>query len=257
MAGLCVNRIRLTLLCSLVSACSPQLRMLKESTKELIPDYQWTATAPDGLQITVHTVLVRNGAGSWTRDADWDEYIVTFKNAATSAVRIETLRLESPYLPVPQQSSLSLKQLEDRTNDSLRTARGVASVAGGAAIIAGATAVAGAASTDALVPFAAAPVAAAPLVGMFVEYPLDRAIENHHLEHEDRSMIALTILERGAHLALDVPPGQQVLRSAFFPLTPGPSRLMVGYRIADEPRELAVPLPALAQLHLKSGIAAP
>jgi hypothetical protein len=226
--------------------------MMQGPNKELVPDYRWAATAPDGLTATVHTVLVRNGPGSWVRDADWDEYIVTLKNSAPSALRIETLSLESPYLPVPQQSSLSLKQLEDRTKESLRTARELASVAGGAAVTVGATAVvAGAASTGALVPFAAAPAAAAPLAAMFVEYPLERAIENHHLKHEDRSMIELTILERGAHLALEVPPGQEELRSVFFPLTAGPSRLVVGYRIADEQRELAVPLPELAQLHLK------
>jgi hypothetical protein len=236
-------------LCSLLSACSPHIRMLKESNKELLPDYRWAATAPDGLMVTVHTVLVRNGPGSWVRDADWDEYIVTLKNSAPFALRIETLRLESPYLPFQQQSSLSLTQLEDRTRASLRTAGDVASVAGGVAVTVGATAlVADATMTGTL--------AAAPLAGMLIEYPLDRAIVNHHLEHEDRSMIELTLLERGAHLALELPPDREELRSVFFPLTPGPTRLIVGYRIADEQRELAVPLPALARLHLKPVTAA-
>ena len=251
MVAMCVYRSRLIVLCSLLSACSPHLRMMNEPNKELVPDYRWAATAPDGLTVTVHTVLVRNGPGSWVRDADWDEYIVTLSNSAQAAVRIETLRLESPYLTVPQQSSLSLKQLEDRTKASLLSARDVASVTGGAAMAVGATAtVAGAAPAGVLVPLAA------PLASAFVEYPMDRAIENHHLEREDRAMIELTILERGTHLALEVPPGHEELRSVFFPSTPGPSRLMVGYRILDDQRELAVPLPALAWLHLKPGIAA-
>ena len=253
MVVLAIYRSRLIVLCSLLSACSPHIRMIKESNKELLPDYRWAATAPDGLTVTVHTVLVRNGPGSWVRDADWDEYIVTFENSAPSALRIETLRLESPYLPVPQQCSLSLKHLEDRTKETLRTARNFSIVAGEAA---GLGATAAVASTYAVVPFAAAPAALAPLVGAVIEYPVDLAIENHHLEHEDHSMIELTILERGAHLALEVPPGHEELRSLFFPITPGPSRLMVGYRIAGEQRELAVPLPALKQLHLKPGTAA-
>ncbi len=254
MIALSVYRSQLIVLCSLLSACSPHLRMMNQPSGEQIPDYQCAATAPEGLTVTVHTVLVRNGPGIWVRDADWDEYIVSFKNSASSAVRIETLRLESPYLPAPQHSSLSLSQLEDRTKESIRAARDVAGVAGGAAVTVGATAaVAGATFTGAL---ATPPVAVAPVAGMFIEYPLDRAIENHHLQHEDRSMIELTILERGAHLALEMPPGQEMLRSVFFPLTPGPSRLMVGYRIADEQRELAVPLLAFAQLHRKPMTAA-
>ena len=248
MAVLSVYRSQLIVLCSLLSACNPHVRMIKESNKELLPDYHWAATAPDGLTVTVHTVLVRNGPGSWVRDADWDEYIVTLKNSAPSPLHIETLRLESPYLPVPQQSSLSLKQLENRTKETLRTARDF-SIASAEAAGLGATAAG--ASTYALIPFAAAPAAAAPLAGALIEYPLDRAIENHHLEHEDHSIIELTILERGVHLAYEVPPGQEELRSVFFPITPSPSRLMVGYRIADEQRELAVPLAALKQLHLK------
>jgi len=116
--------------------------------------------------------------------------------------------------------------------------------AGAATFTAGATAAVGMAGSG-------LSLAVAPLAGMFIAAPLEMALENQHLEHEDRSMIELTILERGTHLALEIPPDREKISSVFFPLTPGPARLLVGYRIADQPRELAVPLPALAKLHLR------
>ncbi len=91
MAVLSVYRSQLIVLCSLLSACNPHVRMIKESNKELLPDYHWAATAPDGLTVTVHTVLVRNGPGSWVRDADWDEYMSDEGNPAHCARLLDRL----------------------------------------------------------------------------------------------------------------------------------------------------------------------
>jgi hypothetical protein len=127
------RQLLMIVLCSLLSACSPQLRMMKEPSAEQIPDYRWAATAPDGLTVTIHTVLVRNGPGSWVRDADWDEYILTIKNSSMSPMKIEALRLYSPYLPDPQQSSLDLQLLENQSRETLKNVRDVAVVAGAGA----------------------------------------------------------------------------------------------------------------------------
>ena len=248
--ALCVYRSQLIALCSLLSACSPQLRMVKEPSVEQIPDYRWAATAPDGLTVTVHTVLVRNDPGSWVRDADWDEYILTVKNFSRSAMKIEFLRLYSPYLPASQQSSLALQQLEDQSHDTLHKVRDVTVVAGSGALAAGATV---AATAGAGYIGAAAAVPAAMLTLPYLQYSVDQTVERRHLEHEDRSLIELTILERGMHLPLAIPPDGEATRSAFFPLTPAPNRLVIDYRVDGDRRSLEVPLTALAQLHLKPG----
>jgi hypothetical protein len=224
--------------------------MVKEPNAEQIPDYRWAATAPDGLTVTVHTVLVRNGPGSWVRDADWDEYILTVKNSSRSAMKIEFLRLYSPYLPASQQSSLALQQLEDQSHDTLHNVRDVTVVAGAGTLAAGAT-VAATAGAGYIGAAAVAPVAMLTLP--FLQYPIDQTVERRHLEREDRSLIELTILERGIHPPLEIPPAGETTRSAFFPLTPAPNRLVVDYRIGDDRRSLEVPLTALAQLHLKPG----
>jgi hypothetical protein len=247
--SLSVYRTELIVLCSLLGACSPQLRMMKEPNAEQIPDYQWAATATDGLSITVHTVLVRNGPGSWVRDADWDEYILTAKNTSPSAMKIKALRLYSPYLRGPQQSSLALQQLENQSHETLQNVRDVAVVAGSGAVAVGATA---AVASTAYIGTAAA-IAAAPLTLALLEYPVRQSADRRHLEHEDRSLIELTILERSMHLPLEIPPGGETTRSAFFPLTPAPNRLEVDYQIGEAQQTLEVPLTALAQLHLKPG----
>jgi hypothetical protein len=244
------RQLFMMVLCSLLSACSPQLRMMKEPSAEQIPDYRWAATAPDGLTVTIHTVLVRNGPGSWVRDADWDEDILTIKNSSMSAMKIEALRLYSPYLPDPQQSSLDLQLLENQSRETLKNVRDVAVVAGAGAFVAG---VGVAASAGAGAVGAAMAVPLATLALPVLEYQMGAVAERRHLEHEDRSLIELTILERGLHLPLEVPAGGEATRSAFFPLTPGPNRLVIDYRIDGDRRVLEVPLPALAQLHLKPG----
>lgn len=248
--AVCVYRSQLIALCSLLSACSPQLQMVKEPIAEQIPDYRWAATAPDGLTVTVHTVLVRNGPGSWVRDADWDEYILTVKNSSRSAMKIEFLRLYSPYLPASQQSSLALQQLKDQSHDTLHIVRDVTVVTGSGALAAGVT-VAATAGAGYIGAAAVAPVAMLTLP--FLQYSIDQAVERRHLEHEDRSLVELTILERGMHLPLEIPPDGEATRSAFFPLTPAPNRLVIDYRVDGDRRSLEVPLTALAQLHLKPG----
>ena len=221
--------------------------MLKEPNAEQIPDYRWAATAPDGLTATVHTVLVRNGPGSWVRDADWDEYILTVKNSSRSAMKIEFLRLYSPYLPASQQSSLVVKQLEEQSRNTLHNVRDVTVVAGSGALAAGTT-VATTAGAGYIGATMVVPVAILTLP--FLQYSIDQTVERRHLEHEDRSLIELTILERGMHLPIEIPPDSEATRSAFFPLTPAPNRLVIDYRVDGDRRSLEVPLTALAQLHL-------
>ena len=249
MVALSVYRSRLIVLCSMLSACGPQLRMMKVPNEAQIPDYQWAAMAQDGLTITVHMVLVRNGPGSWVRDADWDEYILTVRNSSPSAMKIKALRLYSPYLSGPQQSSLALQHLENQSHETLQNVRDVAVVAGSGAFAVGATA---AVASTAYVGTAAA-TAAAPLTLSLIEYPVQQSADRRHLEREDRSLIELTILERSMHLPLEIPPGGEITRSAFFPLTPAPNRLEVDYQIDEARQTLEVPLTALAQLHLKLG----
>lgn len=241
-------RSPLIALCVLLGACSPQIRMSQDPIAGSVADYGWIATAPDGVSVTIHTVLTRNDPGSWARDAGWDEYIITVKNSSPSSVQVTQVQLYSPYFPSGQQSSLSRPQLEKASRETLQAVRDVTLVAGAGAFAVGTTvAVAGSSAVVA---------ATAPVVGVVVLGAVDSQLQQSEIrrnrERQDESLIELTILERGIHLPLTVPAGRQTIRSAFFPLTPAPNRLLMNYRANDESRVLQLDLPALAQLHIKS-----
>src|SRR6187397_49237 len=82
---------------ALVAACMPASRMVREPQ----PDggLALDARSSDGEgALTVARVLVRNGPGSWVRDASWDEYVVTLANAGEVPVQVVDVSLASEHL---------------------------------------------------------------------------------------------------------------------------------------------------------------
>jgi len=64
-------------------------------------------------------------------------------------------------------------------------------------------------------------------------------------------LIERRLNERGFAIPLQVLPGSQVQKSAFFPVTPAPTRLVVSEMTDGNAGEISVELPGLARLHLK------
>jgi hypothetical protein len=76
-------------------------------------------------------------------------------------------------------------------------------------------------------------------------------ISRHHREKEDEVLIESRLKERGRSTPLQISPGTQLQKSAFFPVTPAPSRLVVSEATGGNAGEVSLDLPALAGLHLK------
>ena len=76
----------LLLLSALLVGCASS-RVLKNPLPSA-PDVGWAAAAPDGLALEVQQLIFRNTSGSWVRDANWDEYVLTIKNDSPNAVEI-------------------------------------------------------------------------------------------------------------------------------------------------------------------------
>jgi hypothetical protein len=66
-------------LCGLLGACASS-RLLKKPLPTKVPDLGWAASAPEGLNVEVHQLILGNGGGSWVRDANWDEYVLTIES---------------------------------------------------------------------------------------------------------------------------------------------------------------------------------
>ncbi len=232
-------------MCVALSGCAS--RLLKEPLPAETVELGWTANAPEGLTIVLDQVIVPNGGGSWVRNASWDEYVVTLRNTPLQPLSIEGFELYGDKLPAAVQSTTSRQQLEKQTSAIQRTLKG-AGIIGGTTIVATGMGAAAAGTGGGLVSAAA--------VGAIVAFPIavigatTYVIVRHHRNKEDRQLIESELTERGFGVAEQIAPGTTIRKSAFFPVTPAPNRLIVHYTAAGESHDLSLDLPALADLHL-------
>ena len=161
----------------------------------------------------------------------------------------------SGKIPAPVESSTSRAQLDARSNRTLRAFKdggivaGVGIVAPSALIVAGIGTGGGALSASAAGGAAAAIGIVAIPVGLIggTTYLVNR----HRQEIKDKALIDRRLIERGCRVPLQIPPQTQLTKSAFFPITAAPSRLVLSYLVGGEMHEISLELPDLAGLHLK------
>jgi hypothetical protein len=230
-------------------------RVLKRPLPPTQADVGWTAAAPEGLTVEVHQLIFRNSGGSWVRDANWDEYVLIIKNDSQDIFEIHDINLYSDKLPAPVESSTSREQLDARSNSTLRALKDVG-IVGGVGVVAPSALIIGGVGTSGGILSASTAGAAAAAIGV-VAIPVGLiggtvyVINRHRRDSEDKVLIDRTLKERGFALPLQIPPGMQLEKSVFFPVTPAPTRLIVSETTGGNAGEISVDLSALAQLHLK------
>jgi hypothetical protein len=241
------------LLCQLLGGCAVKSRVLPEPLPGEVANLGWTAAGPEGVTLEVNRVIVQNTGGSWVRDANWDEYVLTVKNDSAAPVEIEQFDLYSAMLPAPEQSSTSREQLDARSSATLRGLKDAGIVAG-AGIASAGVVVAIVGTSGTLVTGATAAAAAA---GVLVLMPVALVgstiyvVKRRHRDRDDKVLIEHQLTDRGYSVPAELTPGVALTRSAFFPITPAPTHLVLTYIVGGESRQLALDLPALAGLHLK------
>jgi hypothetical protein len=77
-------------------------------------------------------------------------------------------------------------------------------------------------------------------------------ISRHRQDKKDKVLLDRRLTERGYGVPLQIAAQSQMTKSAFFPITPSPSRLVLNYSIDGEVRQVALELPDLAGLHVKT-----
>lgn len=230
-------------------------RLIKNPSPPTEADVGWSASAPEGLTVEVHQLIFRNSSGSWVRDAQWDEYVLTIKNDSQDTFELQSINLYSAKLASPVESSTSREQLDAQSNSNLRTLKDVGIVAG-VGIVAPSAMIVGALGTGGGILSASTAGAAAATVGV-IAIPVGLiggtayVISRHRRDREDRVLVQRILEERGFSVPLQIPPGEQVQKSAFFPVTPAPTRLVVNEMTGGKASEISVDLPALTRLHLK------
>jgi hypothetical protein len=240
-------------LCVLLNACAVKSRVLAEPLPSEVSELGWSASAPEGLTLEVDQLILRNSGGSWVRDANWDEYVLTAKNDSQIAIVIEHFDLYSDKLQVPAQSSTSRAELEAQTTTTLRTLKDVGVVAGAGLVPVGLTvAIVGTGGGFVTGAAAGAAVASIVMVPVALVAGTVYVVKRRHRAREDKALIDHALIEKGFSIPVTIASGIQLKKSAFFPVTPAPTRLVVQYAAGGVSRELSLNLPALAGLHMKA-----
>jgi hypothetical protein len=245
----------LFMLSGLLGGCASS-RLLENPKPPTVADVGWAATAPEGLTVEVHELIFRNNGGTWVRDANWDEYVLTITNGSADAIEIQEIDLYSDRLPAPEVSSTSREQLDTRSNRTLRAMKDAGIVAGVGIVGPSALIVAGIGTSGGILSASSAGAAAATIGVVAIPVGLiggtSYVISRHRQDKKDRALLDRRLTERGYGVPLQIAAQTQMTKSAFFPITPSPSRLVFNYSIGGAVRQVALELPDLAGLHLKT-----
>jgi len=202
-------------------------------------------------KLSLETVIIIKGPGSWKREARWDEYVVRISNQGQKPLAVESAELVdvlgNPQIPGADPwalEKLSYTNWDRYGKTGLQLLAGAGTVALGAvtAVSIG-TIIGGSAGSAAglLAAMTIIPVAGLVDIGVVAA-----------MNHNNKKKIVAEFDRRRLKFPLTIAPGQTLSGSLFFPMTPGPQRLIVKGRVEEATLELSLDLKLLAGLHLKS-----
>lgn len=205
-------------------------------------------------------VIVRDGPGTWARNADWDEYLLRVSNQSALPIHINELivtdSLNTRVASEPGRKELvkgSKKTARRYKKSGIRVKAGRGSgtmlVTGAAVTVVGVGAAYGAASAALASGATSAGSAGTAVGGLVLLGPalvlggVVRGVNNHAVNEE--------ILLRQTELPLEVAAGEEVQLNIFFPLVPSPVAIELSYTDESGEHRLAVDTRmALNGLHL-------
>jgi len=227
----------------------------KMAKKEGMPParmFDWQASASSA-DLTLHSVIVFKGPGSWKREARWDEYTVTVANRGSAPLVVgEAVLID--LLGQPQVSGVEPWKLEklSYTNWDKYGKTGLKLLAGaGAVTLYGAAVVA--TSLGSIMGGGAAAGGGVAILNIIPVVALVDITAVAIMNNQNKKKVVAEFNRRRLALPLTIPGGQSVTGSFFFPMTPGPRKMFLRGGRGDQPVELALDLAPLAGLHIKPG----
>lgn len=221
------------LVCMFVLSGCGGTKVLKEA--QPIQTTQPLATVSDQ-QVTaiLDWVIVRDGPGTWAKNADWDEYLLRIRNLSDQPIQVirvivvDSLDTRIESQPKRKQLVKGSKQTARRYKDSgikVKAGRGAGTmlVAGAAVTVIGV----GAASVVAVSGATVAGSAGAAAGGLLLLGPalvvggIVRGVRN--------SAVNKQIEQRQTLLPLELSAGEELPLNVFFPLAPSPGMVEISY----------------------------
>ncbi len=231
----------------LLAACGGT-KVLKEA-QSIQTTRPLAATSDQRVTATLDWVIVRDGPGTWAKNADWDEYLIRVRNLSDQPIQVTRVTVVDS-LNTRIESQSGRKEL---VKGSKRTARrykksGIKVKAGrgaGTMLVAGAAVTAiGVASAQAVAlgsimsGATTAGSAGTAVGGLLLLGPalvvggIVRSVNNRAVNKE--------ILHRQTEFPLQVPASEELTLDIFFPLAPSPEKIEVMYRDASGENSLII-----------------
>jgi hypothetical protein len=212
----------------------------------------WNVSAPPA-ELTLATLIVFKGPGSWKREARWDEYVVVIANHGAEPLLIEAAVLID-LLGQPQVPGVDPWQVEklSYTNWDKYGKNGLKLLAGAGVVALYAAASFSVAMSGLSFGGTAAAASGGTVILNIIPVlaVLDIAVVAL-VNNANKKLIVAEFNRRRLQPPVTIAPGQSVSGSFFFPMTPGPQRLILKGKAGEAPLELVLDLKLLAGLHLK------
>lgn len=226
-------------------------KVLKEA-QPLVAQEPLAVAADTRLSATLDWVIVRDGPGTWAKNADWDEYLVSIRNETGKTIAITAISVVDSG-EHRHESIANRKQLVKASRKTARRYKGEgvevkAGVGGGALLLTGVLSAnvgmgAGAAAVYGSTAAAGAAAGALVLAPVLVVGGVVRGVNNGKVSNE--------IERRQTPLPLQLEPGTAQSIDLFFPIAPSPLELRIDYADAAGEHTLVIDtLEALDGLHL-------
>jgi len=204
-------------------------KLLREPQPLAVQEALATGSDPR-VSASLDWIIVRDGPGTWAKNADWDEYLVTLRNRSSVAVTLTAITvIDSSEFRHP--SVASRKKLVQASRQTARRYKGAgidvkAGLGGGTLLVAGGlSASVGAGAGAAAVYGSGAAVGAT--AGALVLAPV--LVVGGVVREINNSKVNETIEARQTALPLEVAPGSARALDLFFPIAPSPTAIRIDY----------------------------
>lgn len=238
-----------------VSGCGGS-KVLKDP-EPLVLTKSLAGASDERLSVTLEWVIVRDGPGTWAKNADWDEYLVKIANRSTHPMqvtelvvvnslneRIESLPSRRQLVRRSKKTSARYKKLGIKVEAGSGDAK-VLPVAGVTA--AGAAFGAMSAASAPLVPAAGGAV----VVGAVVLAPV--LAVGGIVRGVNQSAVNEQIKQRQTVFPIEASAGDELMLDVFFPLAPSPRSVELVYSDATDQHSIVIDTSSVLDgLHMKS-----
>ena len=246
----------LLLLTVALTACGGT-KLIKDA-EPLVLEEPLAVNKDNDVSVALRWLIVRNGHGSWAKNADWDEYLLTVSNGSESNIQITDFVIVDSQ-GYQSQRHWDRKELVSSSRDVVKRYKdydlkvkagmsgGAMAAAGGGALMVGSAAAM--ASWGASLAGTSTAAASATATTATIAFPV--LVVGGIVRASNNADVTKEMVRRATPLPITVGAGESRELDVFFPLAPSPQRIELHYIQDNEKRRIAVDTSLLLDgLHL-------